>query len=118
MNKLTPIQLLEIKKLRDEGMTLTELAKRFNVRQPTITYHVNPLARARVIKRVVESFRNSSPEKKKEFYLKRKAYSKKYLLNRYHNDKEFREKWIAREMAYQKRKKEEKKQDEIQMSNM
>jgi predicted transcriptional regulator len=107
MKKLTKEQVEEIRKLYKEGASQSELALKFSVSQPIISYWVNDESRKKIIQRSVESFRNLSTEERKAKYNKRKVYMKNYLNKRYHQDKDFRRKVIDKQIEYNKRKKNE-----------
>ena len=92
MVKLTKEQIAEIIKLYSEGKTSIELAKMFNVSQPTILYHVNPKIKSRAIQISNVKYKSLSPEEKQVRRLKRKEYFTAYMRNRYKNNEEFRNK--------------------------
>ena len=83
---LTKQQIKEIRKLREEGLSTYELARKFKVAQSTICYHTDKTSKRRIS------------------YKSRKEYMKTYLKNRYKNDPIFREKQINRAKNYQKSK--------------
>ena len=67
MKKLTLEQIEEIKKLKKDGISTYEIAKRFNISQSSVIYHTN------------EEY------KKRNNYESRKEYLRKYQNKRYHN---------------------------------
>ena len=106
MSKLTKAQVLEIQKAYMEGKTAMELSKVYGVSQPTISYHVNLDLHLKVIARSKKAYGEKTPEQKKALTQKKKEYIKNYMANRYKNDLEFRNKSIARQIAYNNKNKE------------
>ena len=104
MPKLSKTQIAEIIKLYSEGKTHIELAKMFNVSQPTISYHTNPEVRQRTIKQASEDFKSLSIEERRVKYKKRQEYTKNWLKNKYKTDPEWREKMKSKSREYQKKK--------------
>jgi hypothetical protein len=103
--KLTKEQIELIKKLYSEGKKQIEIVKEMNLPQSQVNYWTT--SRESKIERMVKYNRNLSKEKKREIYLKQYPYRKKYFLDRYKNDEEFRNKVKERSRLYQKKKKEE-----------
>jgi DNA-binding transcriptional ArsR family regulator len=93
--KLSPEQIAEIIKLYSEGVTAKELAIRYGVKQPTISYHVNTTTKPKALQLSNKRYKNLSIEEKKARSKKHAEYLKKYMYNRYHNDEEFRKRMIA-----------------------
>ena len=88
--KVTESMKKEMKKLRDSGMTYTQIAHMFNVCVATVSYHLSP-GRKEKIKQHLKDRRkkhgvdsNRDPEKRRE-------WNRIYLRERYNNDPEFRE---------------------------
>lgn len=52
--KLTDEQIVEMKRLRAEGMTFRQLAEKFLVHTSTIGYHLTPATKVKVKKRAME----------------------------------------------------------------
>ena len=96
MSKLTKEQILEIQ-TNPFGLSQRALARQFKVRQSTISYYVNPISNAQAKARALKSWNNKTPEQKKAANRteRRKAYMRKYINNRYHNDPEFNKKFRA-----------------------
>ena len=108
MKKLTEAKIIRIRELHKEGMKQIDLAKKFDVRQSTINYWLlTKEGRKSKNKKVIERFRNKSPEERSAIYKKRLPYLKKYMKTRYREDKEFRDKQISASMKYQERIREE-----------
>lgn len=87
-------QIELMKKLKIEGSTTREIAKKLNISQATVCYWLSN--REQVIERNKIYSKNLSKEKKKEKYNKSKEYFKNYFKERYKNDPEFRRKHIER----------------------
>ncbi|MEM3091495.1 MAG: helix-turn-helix domain-containing protein [Candidatus Pacearchaeota archaeon] len=97
MAKLTKEQIEEIKRLKESGKSIKELAELFGVSEITIKWHVD------------EDFRRKWMEyqnnyrKREKLWLREsnRKYQREYHRNRYHSDKEFREKQIMYSKEYQ-----------------
>jgi uncharacterized protein YjcR len=96
MRKISPEQVEEIKKLFKEGVKLIDIAERFNVSQPTISYWIDDDYREKLKLDSSNRFKSLSPEEKKINYSKKKDYMRDYMRNRYKNDEVFRKKIIER----------------------
>jgi len=108
MKKLTEAKVIQIRELHKEGMKQIDLARKFNVKQSTINYWLlSDKERDSRNEKVVERFRNRTPKEKSLIYKRRLPYLKKYMKNRYKEDKEFRDKQITASMKYQERIKKE-----------
>jgi Zn-dependent peptidase ImmA (M78 family) len=91
MNRLTKEQIEQIKVLRKDK-TSYELAKQFNVSQPTILYWTSERTNNKVKERIKVWFKNLSREKRKKIYDSKKEYLRNYMRNRYQLDPIYREK--------------------------
>jgi transcriptional antiterminator len=78
-SKITKEQQEEIKSLYNSGIKLNDLAKRFNVTQPTISYHINPETQRKSKENAKKWFKNLPREKRILLYAKRKEYLKIYM---------------------------------------
>ena len=78
--KLTPENIEEMRKLREQGWSFEAIARHFNVSQPTVIYHLNPKTRERVIQRT------------KEWIKKHQKRVREYWRKCYWTIPEFREK--------------------------
>ena len=111
MPKLTPEQIEEIIKLYSEGMGMIELAAKFGVSQPTISYHVNPKVREKTKRRTIEDFKKLSLEERRVIYARRKEYLKNWLKKKYNSDPEWREKMKTKSRDYQRQKEIKQEQE-------
>ena len=94
MKKLTYEQIKEIKKLKESGMSIIDLSKKFNISPSVIRYHtINSVKEERRNYRK-EWYRKLSKEKKKLIYSKNKEYSREYHKRKYKEDPEFRQRQI------------------------
>jgi len=89
--KITPKQIEEMKKLREEGMLLKDIGKIYKINQTSVRYHVVPGVKERTTKRVIDRFRSLPKEERQKSYKMRREYMKNYMHKRYHEDEEFRE---------------------------
>jgi hypothetical protein len=119
-NILTNEQRNEIKKLYSEKKPLKEIAEEMKVSVQTVLYWADEEQKSIKKKRGADTYRKKSKEQKKAIYEKQRDYRKKYQFDRYHNDEEFRKRYINYQKKYQngirKKKQEErqaKKQKEI-----
>jgi transposase-like protein len=94
MKKLTKEQVAEIIKLKSEGISVQELAIKFNVAKQTILYWTDENYKKLSKDGSIRRFKELSTEKKKEIYDKKKEYMKNYMKIRYNSDPVFRQKHI------------------------
>lgn len=104
--KITKEQIELIKKLSNEGKKQKDIASELNINISVVNYWSS--TRESKIKRNIEYQNKLSREKKKEIYRKQYPYRKKYFLDRYKNDEEFRDKVKDRAREYQRRKRNDK----------
>lgn len=97
MSKLTSRQIEKIKELLQEGKTIAEVARQFNVSRYTIKWHTDENYRKKFRK-----YKNRW-KKRRKYWKRERNYQKNYHKKRYHEDKAFREKQINRAKEYQKR---------------
>ena len=101
----------EMKKLREQGLTYSKIAQKFNLSYNTVIYHLDEKCREKTIIRAKESWNRKTDEQKKESYKKHYLYTKNYLKNRYQNDPEFRRYYL--DMVGRHNKKRNKKRREL-----
>jgi len=92
--KITPEILEKMKKLRENGLTYYEIARKFNIAYSTAQYWLTKGEREKKSKRAMKYNKKIT---KKEFRIKNKKYSewrKEYMNDRYHNDEKFRKRFI------------------------
>ncbi len=70
-----------MRKMRESGATIKEVAEKFKLSESTVNYHLSDECKMKTIARVIK---NQKPRDRTE-------YNKKYHLKRYKNDPEFRE---------------------------
>lgn len=89
--KISKLQVKEIKKLYKEGTLIKDLAKKFKVSAPTITYYVNEEYHDRHKKTMVANFQKKSLSERRAIYKTRLTYLREYQKRKYHEDESFRE---------------------------
>jgi len=105
--KVTPSKLEWMKEMRELGLPYTKIAKETGVCASTVIYHLNPEARKRKIERAIKHNEGMTIRERKKKSKKHYLYGKNYLKQRYHNDEDFRKRYISLVNNWQKRKKEE-----------
>ena len=105
--KLSKKQINQIRKLRKKGLKLREIAKKFNVAESTLQYHINETYRKSVKEKARERMRKLT--KKERYEKNKKSYNPGYYKNKYNNDPKFRKKIIkitqrCQRKLYKKRK--------------
>jgi transposase len=88
--KITPEDLEEMKRLREEGLSYKEIAKRFNVTYSTALYHLSEREKEMNKKRAMKSLSKLTKKQIKEKQKKQQPYRSAYYKDRYNNDEEFR----------------------------
>jgi transposase len=83
--KVTPQIKRKIVELHEQGKTYKEIAEKFGFSVSTVNYHLNPKVRENAIKRT-----KRNPNYGKKLYFD-PEYMKKYMVERYALDIEFRE---------------------------
>ena len=101
--KITPELLELMKKLRYQGYSYNEIARRLNVGYGTVQYHLNEVQRAKTLERSKRYARKPPTEEQR---LRRRAYMRQYMRERYKADEEFRKRLIELSKQYQKKKNE------------
>lgn len=100
IKRLTKKQIEQIKVSRQEGKTIKELAKKFNVSIQTIKWHTD-----NDFKQKWRDYRKKYRKKTKPWLKESsKDYQKQYHKNKYKNDEDFRKRQIERSKQYQKLK--------------
>lgn len=100
--KITKNQIEEIRKLRAEGKTQIEIARRLNINQSSVNYWSNEESRKKQINKGITHYKGLSKEEKKEIGQKHREYKRNYYKNKYHTDEEYRKKRIEYSKKYQK----------------
>ncbi len=93
--KITPDILKKMKELRKQGLTYKEIGNKIGVTMSTALYHLSPREREMHTKRTMKYYMKLTKEQKRERERKSYDYKKKYYLERYHEDEEFRKRQIA-----------------------
>lgn len=104
MSKLTKEQVEQIKFLRQEGESIVELARMFDVSKYTIKWHTDENYREMIREYQRNRYRNLSLEEKRKVREKHKPYQREYQKNRYNNDFEFRRKHLILVKAGKKKR--------------
>lgn len=91
--RVTKDQSLILKEFR-KTMTNSQIALMTGLPISTIQYHTNEKIRTGTIRRQQERYSKLTPTEKKAIYKKNYKYGKKYIKKRYHEDEEFRKKFI------------------------
>jgi len=102
--KVTKEILEKIRELRIKNMTYKQIAQEFNLATSSIGYHLNERTKQSSKERACLRSRNLTPEQRKERYKKRYDYTKKYIMDRYRNDEEFRKKFIQYQIKSKKKR--------------
>lgn len=104
MGRSLGINRTELLALKDKGLTIKEIAERFECSVATVEYHLNPKFRKRKLRETAE---RRKTEKYKEYFSKyymkrywsdpefrsrRLEAMKRYMRHRYHSDPQFRSK--------------------------
>lgn len=97
--KITPENIESMKEMRDEGQTYKKIAEFFEVSMSVVQYHLIPEYKESSLKRANESNKRRGPPKRDPEYIK------KYIKDRYHNDEEFRKRYVGLVIASHKRRK-------------
>ena len=90
----------EIIKLKNKGMKIVDIAKKFKVHYSTIHYYLN---RDKRLKQIKSYFKKLPLEKKREIYKRKIPYIRDWKRNKYHNDPVFRKKQLDRTKKWRKR---------------
>ena len=102
MPKLSKEQIESIKKLSNEGKRQFEIVKELNIPQTIVNYWVS--SRERQINYSKNRVKSLSKKERQEIYKRQYPYRKKYFMERYKNDEEFRNKVKERMKLYQRRR--------------
>jgi transposase len=95
--KVGPADEEEMRRLLEEGLSYSEIARRFGVTLSTVQYHLDA------------SYRNRALKKAKSFWKHRRSrqygeYQRDYMRERYRDDPEFRERFKEYVRRYRKRR--------------
>jgi len=82
MRKVTKEMKKTMKDLRNQKITFTGIAKILNISANTVQYHLSEKQKQNTLNRV-----KKNPKK----WSGKKEYMQKYMIERYNNDEEFRE---------------------------
>lgn len=110
--KVSPDILVQMKKLRKEGLSYQKISKILDITPSTIIYWLKPNERTKTINRALKSREKLTKEelrKREKRYLKRK---REYYNKRYHEDPKFRERLISNIIKWQKSNKLEEEKNE------
>jgi len=105
--KVTPEILSNIIKLKNMGYNLRDIAFAFGIARSTVDYHLNDKIKERAKERAKKRSRNKNLTNEQK--IKWKIYYKRYFKDRYHEDKEFRDKHKKVCKNYYMKKNEAKK---------
>ena len=100
--KITPEDIIKMKKLREEGFTYKVIGKIFDVGGSIVNYHINPKENARQ-KAYAKAYSKKHPEKIYQNKKGRTIYIRKYIKDRYNNDEEFRLRFLEHVKRSQKK---------------
>jgi transposase len=95
--KVTPEMMVEMEKLRKQGLTYPEIAEKFGISLAIVYYHLNPEYRR---KRLEREGRRQKTRKVREYNAKRRRSEeyrrmrREYMRERYREDAEFRERMV------------------------
>ncbi len=91
--KIKPKDVKLMKTLRDKGLYFYEIGKVLGVNTSTIQYHLKEKYRIDSIQRTKIHRNKLTKEQLKEKQLRQQPYRSEYMVDRYNNDEEFREKF-------------------------
>jgi len=91
--KVNPTVLEKMKELRNSGLFYHEIAKKLNLSINAIAYHLNPKAKERKRIRARKDYKRLTKKQKKAKSQSRKEYIREYIMDRYHKDEEFRNRY-------------------------
>jgi len=106
--KVTPEIFNKMKKLREQGWSYRKIGSFLNVSDTIVQYHLNEKRREKALKGAKERNLKIPKEKIKEKNKKHYLYQKKYIMERYHKDLEFRRKFIDAVLKYKRKRKKER----------
>lgn len=87
--KTTPEDVIEMERLRAEGLTYKQIAEKFKLSTSVVQYHLIPKYRENCI------VRSTARNKLHPFKSRNPEYIKNYIKDRYNNDEEFRIRFIG-----------------------
>jgi len=102
--KVTDLMKAEMKKLRDEGETFTEIGKILDLSSSTIQYHLSPTTREKVKERVYKC-REKLGSYSQQYPEQRRRYMREYMKERYNSDPEFKERMKGHMKNYYEKQK-------------
>lgn len=89
--------VMEMKRLRKQGLTYKRISERLAVAYQTVQYHLNDEYRKRHMEQAKERERKKGKDSVSESRRKR---NKEYLYDRYHHNEEFRKKIIRANQGF------------------
>ncbi len=107
--KIKPEDMMAMKKLRGDDLFYREIAEIFNVTKNTIIYHLSPREKEFRIKSANKSTNKMTKKQKEEKIRKAAPRMKKYIIERYQNDEEFRRRFLDNVLRSQKRIRNQRK---------
>lgn len=102
--KLDPEKVLGMKRYKDFGYSYKDIALIFKVAPSTVQYHLDKGYKEKSLKRSNKYNSKLTKKQKRRISKKRRKYNNQYIMDRYHNDEEFRIKFIKSSIKYQKKK--------------
>jgi predicted ArsR family transcriptional regulator len=84
----------KIKRLRKEKLDIPEIAEKLGICENTVRYHLSEKVREDTKKRARKRFQKMSLKERKAISKKNYPYTKEYIKRRYHEDEEFRKRYI------------------------
>lgn len=104
VNRITPKQISEMKKLKEEGMSYPDISIKLKIKYHSVVYHLNDNYRKKTIDRVKRNRSTVDVEKSRE-------YHRKYQKERYALDPVFRKKQQDLSRKYKQNKSKEKENE-------
>lgn len=111
--KITPEIKAEMRKLREEGLSYRKISEKFDVSYSIVCYHLSARAKRKAKERAIKWNKKLTKKQKREKTKKQQPHLSQYIMERYHNDKEFRERFKKSSRDYQKRRREELKKNHL-----
>lgn len=105
VSRVNEEQKVEMKRLREEGMTFKAIGEVFGVCDSSVQYHVLDEYRERVKERCIKYAKINYDKYKNdvEFRKRRRVYMRKYMRDKYRNDVEFKARALHNTKKYQEK---------------
>jgi len=102
--KVTPEIIEEMKVFKSQGMSYTAIGERYGIDAHTVRYWIDEEYQKTCIERAKNRGKQVLSDAQKE---RRKAYIRDYIRKRYHEDPEFKERFLGHSKRWQEKQKKE-----------